>query len=392
MLATPTVPATPTAPMAAPAPETASTKIASSSAKLPGPPHAGGDGRPTSNGHGAAAATQAPAPAPAAVIMDHLYRHALLGGLFADTVLCVTGPFSKLYPVHAMILAREPVFRDRLLALRSQSLSMPFAPVPAVLPPLGIAPTAPGVVRPAASTSSSSGTATPVSDVAGSPVLTATSAALNPLADDMSLASLGFVRGRDYLWRIDVVLPDLATEAAVSHLLTYLYSGHLPPTTLDPASAMSVLATAAAIDMPSVVQHTTQVLQSALTLMTLPLYLPLIGTPFAPLVADFLADRIVHLPPIGPVDDEPLIAALCPLPWDLLKTLIEDTPIPSLGNGIPPASAQHVRFELARRVLTRRGRKDESVVVTFGSNAAGLRLIHRQADRRSKKKVWKVGE
>ncbi|KAJ3367066.1 hypothetical protein GGF32_000128 [Allomyces javanicus] len=391
MLATPTVPAAASAPTSASAPAPATAKIASPSAKLPAPVHAGGDSRVTSNGHGAAAA-QVPAPAPAAVIMDHLYRHALLGGLFSDTVLCVTGPVARIYPVHAMILAREPVFRDRLLALRSQALSMPFAPAPAVLPPLGIAPTALGVARPAASTPSSSGTATPASDVGGSPVLTATSAALNPLADDMSLASLGFVRGRDYLWRIDVVLPDLATEAAVSHLLTYLYSGHLPPTTLDPASAMSVLATAAAIGMPSVVQHTTQVLQSALTLATLPLYLPLIGTPFAPLVTDFLTDRIVHLPPIGPVDDEPLIAALCPLPWDLLKTLIEDTPIPTLGNGISPASAQHVRFELARRVLARRNRKDESVVVTFGSNAAGLRLIHRQADRRSKKKVWKVGE
>jgi hypothetical protein len=55
-------------------------------------------------------------------LIQHLFAKGLVGGLFADTVLCVASPkFAKVYPLHAIVLSRDPSFHSHLMMLRSMT-------------------------------------------------------------------------------------------------------------------------------------------------------------------------------------------------------------------------------------------------------------------------------
>jgi hypothetical protein len=244
------------------------------------------------------------------------------------------------------------------------------------------------------------------------------------LPDDEALVYLGFEKGRDYLWRIDALLPEEATEDAMGIILSYFYTGLLPPeTTLDNADlAVAVLTTACALSVEPVVQQCAEHIRGKISTLNLCSFLCLLDTPFAALVTSFLASKLVALGSVphatSNTDQENqemiLIRVLADLPWVLLKALIEDdekylphvNPTPSVYMGVslspgstvsgsaPPtsirAASEHFRFEFAKKVLALRGRSEESVVVTFGSGSGSSGILLVRRGERRPKKVWKV--
>ncbi|KAI9183942.1 hypothetical protein H9P43_002994 [Blastocladiella emersonii ATCC 22665] len=316
---------------------------------------------PLANGSSGSAAHPPPPSEPLLPVMDHVYTHGLVGGQFADTVLCVAAPsFAKVYPVHALLLSRVPAFRDRLLALRSSGLMLPSPAAMPPLPPLGV--TSPTHVV--------------------------------MLPDDAALAGLGFVRGRDYLWRIDVVLPAPASDDAMGMVLSHMYSMALPPPSMAPELAVAVLTVASALGIAPLVDHVAMHVQASLSLDTLPAYLPLLASPLAHLVTAFLGSLLAALPPNpAAADYARVVKAYAQLPWALLKMLLE-TPhhqLPQAGAaaGHLTPLIEHGRFDFAKRVLVARGRPDESVCYAFENGGSNVKLT-RLADRKAKKKMWKI--
>ncbi|ORZ40246.1 hypothetical protein BCR44DRAFT_1424695, partial [Catenaria anguillulae PL171] len=238
-------------------------------------------------------------------------------------------------------------------------------------------------------------------------MLPANPATMLNLPDEQSLAGLGFVRGRDYLYRIDVFLPELASDDAMGICLSYVYNSKLPDS-LSPSLSVAVLTVASALGMSPIVQHVAQLINQSLSLDSLPDFLPLLNTSLSSIITSFLASSLATLPtpilglsstPGVPMSSSPsdpsyvkLVDAFAQLPWALLKSLIEDTA--DLG-GSGATSQQmrpyleHGRFEFAKRVLSARGNPDETAVVAFGNGPAGVMLV-RRADRKVKRKMWRA--
>ncbi|KAI9220966.1 hypothetical protein BC828DRAFT_382258 [Blastocladiella britannica] len=307
--------------------------------------------------------TPSPVTTTLAPLADQLYLNGLVRGAWADTLLCVAAPtFAKVYPVHALMVSR-------VAALAAALSSTTVAPI-------GVAP------------------ASGVANLA--------------LPDDAALEALGFVRGRDFLRRIDLVLPELASDDALGLVLSYIYRDEVPQS-MSPALAVSVHAVASALAITPVMQTALHCLASSLSLSTLPQYLPyLTAAPVAPLLSRFLASALTSLAPVGgaaaPIAVDDLVPAFAALPWLALKQLIEQTPLTAAvessseasaasnaATAMPPVSmAGHLRFDFAKRVLAARGNPDENVVVTIGKGPVSGVVLVLRSDRRLKKKVWKA--
>ncbi|KAL7747684.1 Vacuolar protein sorting-associated protein 26 [Sorochytrium milnesiophthora] len=192
-------------------------------------------------------------------LASHIYNSGLVSGLFADTILRISAPFTKTYALHALVLSvSQPV---SALLLSSQKLY-----------PVGV--------------------------------------------QDAD----GFTKGSDYLWRADIVLPPIATEHAMDVVVASMYA-KFDQAALDNQSAVPILAVAAFLGIEDIAYRAESYLRSHLTSATAKDFSALLYTPHAPLYTAFLFNVLASTP--QPSADRELVGVFADLQWDMLKSVLE---------------------------------------------------------------------